>query len=141
MFSPTQSQHSSQRVPKHIIHSLQHEQFPSAGRHWHNSCQYNNNNSSSFNNNNKSNKVQIKIKWLLQEGSFRCSNHIYKVRNKIIKNMSHNPIFFYCQGIYLGQKYEGKNLVCKPTFFRYYILLLQRVSNMCKAKWLYVKAD
>lgn len=38
MILPTQSQHSSQRVPRHIIHSLQHEQFPSDGRHWHNSC-------------------------------------------------------------------------------------------------------
>lgn len=31
---PTQSQHSSQRVPRHSMHSLQQEQFPSPGRHW-----------------------------------------------------------------------------------------------------------
>lgn len=36
--SPTQSQHSSHRFPRHSMHSLQQEQFPSDGRHWHSSC-------------------------------------------------------------------------------------------------------
>lgn len=38
LHSPTQSQHSSQRFPRHSMHSLQQEQFPSEGRHWHSSC-------------------------------------------------------------------------------------------------------